>query len=434
MTLKKGAALNRPESTNQLIDHFFRHQSGNLCARLTGFFGVRNIDLVEDMVQAALLTAAESWKVNGVPENPSGWIAKVAHNKVIDFLRREKRKKTLEEQEANLLPESSTDSLAEFDDENLFQDDLLKLIFACCQPEIPDHSSIPLTLKLVGGFSEKEIAAALLQSPESIKKRIYRAKKQMAENPSCLELPPKSQLPQRLQSVHHVLYLMFNQGYSPSDGPKAIRDDICEEATRLCHLLCKNSTICNGSTKALLALMLFQASRLDARIGSEGQSILLVDQDRNQWDQFLIRSGLHYLKESEREDYSSYHVEARIAMLHCIAKDFHSTDWKQIDSLYEKLFEETENPVYRINQAIAKSQFLKKVDLQDAMELLLRIKNQKQLQSYPWLDAAIGSVHQKAGNFSKAIDFFQNAMNLAKNNADKRLLAKEIRTCENHRN
>ena len=284
------------KSANQLVEHFFRHESANLLAVMTRAFGMRHIDLVEDMVQVAMVEAMHTWKLRGIPDNPAGWIHRVAKNRILDALRREKT-----HEQAIALSGFSIDDQESIVDqwlkEERISDSLLRMMFVCCHYSLDRNSQIALTLKTLCGFSVSEIASGLLLTDETVKKRIQRAKKSLASANVQLELPSDDQLTIRLDAVHNVLYLMFNEGYSTSSGTEPIRDDICEEAVRLCNLLCESS--CSSSaSKALLALLLFHASRLDARTDESGTVILLEDQDRTRWDRRLIGTAQCCLKQS----------------------------------------------------------------------------------------------------------------------------------------
>ena len=325
------------ESANQLVEHFFRHESANLVAVLTRAFGMRRIDLVEDMVQVAMLEAMHAWKQRGIPENPSGWIHRAAKNRVLDALRREKTY----EQAIALSGHSVDDQASVVDlwlEEERISDSLLRMMFVCCHPSLDRKSQIALALKTLCGFSVSEIARGLLLPDETVKKRVQRAKKSLASANMRLELPSDEELTQRLDVVHDVLYLLFNEGYSTSSGTEPIRDDICEEAARLCHLLCESS--CSSSaTKALLALLLFHAARLDARTDETGAVVLLEEQDRTKWDRYLIGAAGCWLAKSKTDQPTTFHLEAAIAMQHCIAPSVEATDWSAIVHLYGRLLQ-----------------------------------------------------------------------------------------------
>jgi len=410
------------QSTNQLVEHFFRHESANLVAVLTRAFGVRRIDLVEDMVQVAMLEAMHAWKQRGIPDNPAAWIHRVAKNRILDAMRREK---TYEKAIA-LSGHSMEDQESIVDrwlEEEHLPDSLLRMMFVCCHPSLERKTQIALTLKALCGFGISEIARGLLLPVETVKKRIWRAKNSLRAANVQLELPSGDQLSLRLDVVHDVLYLMFNEGYSTSHGIEPIRDDICEEAARLCHLLCE-SPFHSPATKALLALLLFHAARLDARTDSGGAVILLEDQDRAKWDRRLICAAGCWLAQSKTDQPTTFHIEAAIAMQHCIAPSVEATDWGTIVRLYNRLLQLRESPIYALNRAIALGQA---GDLREAMSQLQSLRSREDMQNYLLLDCAFARIHELEGNTEKAIDSCSVALSKAVAPHEKELLERKIR-------
>ncbi|HMF12367.1 MAG TPA: sigma-70 family RNA polymerase sigma factor, partial [Gemmataceae bacterium] len=272
----------QPEPVAPLVEHFFRHEAGRLVSVLTRIFGWRHYDLVEDTVQATLLDALEAWRIRGVPDNPSAWVHRVAKNKILDSLRRDRICERVLGELASTRPtnEEGLDNLF-FDSE--IEDSQLRMMFACCHPHLARENQLALTLKALGGFSNAEIARALLVGEDTIKKRLQRATRDLIDHDVALDPPAAGELSQRLDSVHQVLYLLFNEGYSSSEGESAIRTDLCEEAARLCHLLSSHPRFRTPSTHALMALMLFHAARLESRLDQRGSVLLLEEQDRGQW-------------------------------------------------------------------------------------------------------------------------------------------------------
>jgi RNA polymerase sigma factor (sigma-70 family) len=410
------------ESTNQLVEHFFRRESANLVSVLTRAYGIRRIDLVEDMVQVAMLEAMHTWKQGGVPENPAAWIHRVAKNRILDAMRREK---TFEK--AITLSGQSIDDqesiVEQWLEEEHLPDSLLRMMFVCCHPSLERKTQIALTLSTLCGFGVSEIARGLLLPGETVKKRVWRAKKSLAAANVPLELPSGDQLTQRLNVVHDVLYLMFNEGYSTTHGTEPIRDDICEESARLCHLLCE-SPCQTPAAKALLALLLFHASRLDARTDEDGAVVLLEDQDRSQWDRFLIGSAQCWLEKSKTDQPTTFHLEAAIAMQHCIAPSLEATDWSIIVQLYSRLLQLRESPIYTLNRAIAVGQA---GDTREGLAQLQALRDREDMKNYLLLDCAIARMHELEGNNEIAIDCYLGA--LAKQAAphEKELLERKLR-------
>ncbi len=415
------------QSTNQLVEHFFRHESANLVAVLTRAFGMRRIDLIEDMVQVAMLEAMHAWKQRGIPGNPAAWIHHVAKHRILDTLRREKTYEkavalsglSMADQSINA-QESIVDQWLE---EEHLPDSLLRMIFVCCHPSLDRKTQIALTLKTLCGFGISEIARGLLLPSETVKKRVQRAKNSLATANVQLELPSNDQLTLRRDAVHDVLYLMFNEGYSTSHGTEPIRDDICEEAARLCHLLCE-SPCSSPATKALLALLLFHAARLDARTDEDGAVILLEDQDRTKWDRCLIGTAQSWLGQSKTDQPTTFHLEAAIAMQHCLSPSVEATDWGTIVLLYSRLIQLRESPVYALNRAIAMGQA---GDTHEALSQLQKLQNREDMKHYLLLDCAFARIHELEGNKEAAIDSYLVALSKTVAPHEKALLEKKLR-------
>ena len=410
------------EPANQLVEHFFRHESANLVAVLTRAFGIRRLDLIEDMVQVAMLEAMHAWKQRGVPDNPTAWIHRAAKNRILDTLRREQT-----HEKAIALSGQSIQQQASIVDGWLEQeripDSLLRMMFVCCHPSLDPKTQIAFTMKTLCGFGTGEIARGLLLTKETVKKRTQRAKKSLAEMNVKLELPPDEELATRLDVVHNVLYLMFNEGYSTSHGTEPIRDDICEEATRLCHMLCE-SAYCSAATRALLALLLFHASRLEARMDEHGAVVLLEDQDRSKWDRRLIGIGQSWLVRSKTDQPTTLHLEAAIAMQHCVSDSVETTDWNLIVRLYDRLLQLRASPVYALNRAIARGQ---SGETSVALRELRLIRDREQMKDYFLVDCAIARIHELDGNRSEAINAYLDAMTKEIAPHEKELLKKKLR-------
>ena len=280
----------------QLVDHLFRHQYGHLVSMLTRIFGFDNLDFVEDVVQETLLKALRHWPYHGIPDNPAGWLYQSARNHALDIIRRnalfrDKAAQIARELEGAGRPAPQTA-------ETSLEDDELAMIFACCHPALPRDTRVALTLKTVGGFSVAEIARAFLTNDTTIAQRLVRAKRRLRDEFIVLKVPADREMPERLESVLDVLYFMFNEGYSAHSGANLVRFDLCEEAIRLVQLLALNPAGDRPVVHALAALMLLQASRLSARQTSDGQLLLLADQDRTLWDRRLIDRGLYHLSQA----------------------------------------------------------------------------------------------------------------------------------------
>ncbi len=412
----------RPVETDQLVEHFFRHQSANLISVLTRAFGFGKLDLIEDMVQSAMLTAMNSWKKNGIPDNPAAWIHRVARNRLLDVLRREKIHQTALSHAG--VSDELTDTLVDqwLEDDEI-ADSLLRMMFACCHPLLDRISQIALTLKILCGFSIDEIARGLLMNAESVKKRIQRAKQKLSSAAVSLEFPPAADQAERLDAVNDVLYLLFNEGYSTSKGVHPIRDDVCEEAARLCHLLCQHPRLSTPKTKALMALMLFHASRFESRIDEHGGVVLLSDQDRSKWDQNLIRIAEIWLARSKDQQPSRFHFEAAIAQQHCKAPDLESTQWDIIVKLYDRLLELNDSAIYRLNRAIA---IAIHGDLAKAFAEIDIVKSKFNSANYPLVDCVSAAIHELDGNPQAAIDDYLRALSRTTVKHERQLIERKL--------
>jgi RNA polymerase sigma-70 factor (ECF subfamily) len=418
------------EPVAQLVEHFFRHEAGRLVSVLTRIFGWRNFDLVEDMVQTTLLDALESWHIRGVPDNPSGWVHQIAKNKILDALRRDRIGERVFGEWAALRT-THEPGLDELFLDTEIEDSQLRMMFACCHPHLSRENQLALTLKALCGFGNSEIARALLQSEETIKKRLQRATRDLTDQQITLDPPSASQLVERLESVHQVLYLLFNEGYSSSDGETAIRVNLCEEAARLCHLLCSHRRFSTPATHALMALMLFHAARLDARLDQSGSFLLMEEQDRMKWDQRLIRRAQEFLDESaEGTLVSPYHLEAGIAFHHCTSKSYTDTNWPAILRLYDALLTMHRSPVYLLNRAIVVAQI---EGPQAGIRALDEAKQDASLRRYHLFDATLGALYLCAGNLSRAQEHLEAARQKTSSPFDHQVIDRRLVECAQRR-
>ncbi len=414
------------ESSSPLVEHFFRHESGRLVSSLTRVFGMRNFDLVEDMVQSALLEAFTTWRLHGIPDNPSAWMRRVAKNRILDALRHRAIVTRLAPEWARLRAPTEAASVDHLFLDAEIEDSQLRMIFACCHPVLSRENQIALTLKSLCGFSNAEIAKALLTNVETIKKRIQRAKKQLVEQDVALVEPDLSELPQRLDSVHQCLYLLFNEGYLASGGERAVREDLCEEAARLCHLLCAHPRCHSPATFALLALMLFHAARLSGRTDTDGRILLLEDQDRTQWDARLIAAARRYLDHSATgQTITTYHLEAGIALHHCAATSFAATDWKALLQLYDGLLRIHPSPVYRLNRAIVICHVRGPASAIQELQSM----DSGPLQTYYLWDATLGELYRRLGELELARHHLEQAKIKTQSLSEQELLARRIAAC-----
>jgi RNA polymerase sigma-70 factor (ECF subfamily) len=340
-------------SSVSIPEHFFRHEYGRLVSVLSHRLGVRHLEAIEDAVQSALATGLEAWKANPLPENPSAWLYRVAWNRLIGDLRQRARRLAILKRHAQTeFSPVSIDPQAASEDE--IADDLLKMLFFCCDTEIPVESRLVLALKTLCGFDVGEIAQRLFTSEENIYKRLSRARNHLkSKNKKTADLTP-ADYSARLEGVHYILYLLFSEGYLSTLVNFSLRSDLCREAIRLTELLARSSVGAVPETAALLAMMYFHLARSSGRVDGSGGLVLLEDQDRTLWDGKLIRAGMGWLELSARGDrYSRYHAEAAIAAEHCLAPSFSETNWEKILRQYDLLLSSEPTAVLELNRAVA---------------------------------------------------------------------------------
>lgn len=413
----------KKNSYENLASHLFRTEAGKMVSVLTRIFGLSHIEIAEDIVQDTFLKALNEWNYNELPQNPQAWLYRVAKNKTIDYLRHQKHVMEYESDISHLLKSEWTlsKSVNDLFLDNEIQDSQLRMIFTSCHPALPGESQIALTLKTLCGFSIKEIARALLTTEANINKRLFRAKQKLREEHTKFEIPMGDSLIERIDSVYKVIYLIFNEGYSTTDSERIIRKDLCAEALRLCQILSEHPVGNVPKTYALLSLMCFHSSRLDARTDDKGYIILLKEQDRKLWNKALIAKGFEYLSiSSEGNSISEYHIEAGIASYHLSAESFEKTDWGNILKLYEMLERINPSPVTTLNKAIASSHVH---DVKFALEELLRIKN---LEKYYLYHATLAEFYRDLGNKKKAKQHLERASALTESKHEKKLIDQKI--------
>ena len=421
------------ELVHKTIDHLFRHESGKMVSVLSRLLGLQNMETAQDIVQDTLLQAMNTWGYNGIPENPSAWLYRVARNKAIDFLRRRQKFRSISPEYASLVESeySLSPTISNLFLETEIQDSQLRMMFACCHPSIPEESQVALTLKTLCGLSAAEISKAFLTNEETISKRIYRARENIRSEKIELEVPIGNELSLRLDTVLKSLYLLFNEGYNSSHPDTLIREELCEEAMRLCLLLSRHPITAFPRSKALMSLFCFQSSRLQARLDDVGHIILLKEQDRKKWSRPLIQKGFDFLDAAAEPfvngtfsgEVSVYHIEAAIASLHASAPSFSQTDWQSIYHLYETLYQLQPNPVVAMNKAIASAYAIGK---QHALDELLLIRG---LETHHLYYASIGEIQFELNEKENARKAFENALRLTNSHSEKQLLLEKIKLC-----
>ncbi len=410
----------------EAVDHLFRREAGRMVATLTRYLGTGNLHLAEDVVQDAMAKAMQTWPFTGIPSNPSAWIIQTARNRAIDQMRRSHiwtdRLQLLTPYIQECLARASATPAALFEEE--IRDGRLRMMFACCHPDLPPEVQLALTLKTLCGFGEAEIAAAFLTTPGAIAKRLVRGRQTLREKGISMELPSTSELVSRLDLVLQVLYLLFNEGYKSSHGDALVDEDLCAEAINLAESLVHHPVGRQPKTQALLALMYFGAARLPARLDAHGNILLLEDQDRSFWDRSKIGTGLCCLEASGAGDeLSRFHFEAGIAAQHCLAPSFATTNWRQILSLYDSLAEMDDSPVVALNRAVA---FSKVYGAKAGLDTLTSIAHRPAFVSYYRYPAVVGHLWQEAGDFTKAATYYRRALDLATVPAERAFFEKRL--------
>ncbi|MGB5819121.1 MAG: sigma-70 family RNA polymerase sigma factor [Saonia sp.] len=341
-----------PKDPKTVVDHLFRTEYGKVLSALVYKFGTSELEKIEDAVQDSLLKAMQVWGYTSIPDNPTGWLLRVANNKLIDQFRKDKKINFSEDISPFL--NNSESEVNEIALGNAISDSQLQLIFACCHPSLSQEYQIILSLKLIGGFNNREIAEALLKKEETIAKSFTRAKKKLKEEIKTLEAPIAIGLQSRLFVVIRVIYLLFSEGYTATSGAQMIKKDICYEAIRLSLILHGNPYCQHPNLDALIALMCFHAARFDARLDEKMELVDLEHQDRSKYSRELIRIGVFHLEHSGTTDSqpSNYHLEAAVSFYHCTAPSFESTDWKSILRLYDLQLQKQYSPIVQLNRVV----------------------------------------------------------------------------------
>lgn len=414
----------KENTIKQEIDHLFRHEYGKIVAHLTGVFGTGKMEMIEDSVQDALMKAMQVWPYKNLPEDPSSWILKVARNKMIDKLRRQNNfRNKYEATRITLATSGEFYELPVEPSDNELNDDLLKMIFACCSTGMSQEQQVIITLKILCGFGTAEIARALFKKKGAVLKACTRAKNQLGKLRKKPELPAGKKLESHLQSVLYVLYLMFNEGYNATRGERLIRYNLCGEAIRLNHILIGNKRCDSPDSRALLALMYFHASRFQARTSPEVSMLTLEEQDRNKWDRALIKKGFENLNRSAYGTrLSKYHIEAGIAATHCMASDLESTDWPLILQLYDLLLQVDPSPAVMLNRVVAIAQ----VKGEDAALKELQKEELTKLEEYYLYQTIKAELLVRTGKIESGKDLLKKAIRCTNNKAEQNFIRQKL--------
>jgi len=400
------------------VEKIFRAEHGQVLAALISRF--EDFDLAEDALQDALVNALESWQTAGIPKNPGAWLMAVARRRAIDRLR---RSATRERSLVSLdLPVSQEGP--EMDDTQ-FPDDRLKLMFTCCHPSLALEAQVALTLHTLGGLKTPEIARAFLVPEATMAKRLTRARAKIRNAGIPYRVPPIDLLPERLQALQAVIYLIFNEGYAATSGDEPIRKELCEEAIRLGRVLAALMPE-NAETRGLLALMLLHDSRRETRLDEAGQLVLLGEQDRSRWDRNKVREGIEVLDEAlALNDPGPYQVQAAISALHAEAPTAEATDWRQIAALYDALARMTPSLVVEVNRAVAVAMAAGTPEGASlGLQMLLRLEDQAE-GFYPY-HVARADLLRRTNQREAAAEAYERALALCGNKAERAYLHRRL--------
>ncbi|MFL5646054.1 MAG: RNA polymerase sigma factor [Chloroflexota bacterium] len=411
-------------TAREIVDRVFREEHGRAVATLIRVTG--DFDLAEEAVQDAFISALETWPQRGVPDNPGAWITTTARNRAIDRLRRRKRlvEKTEEMgREAALDPELEAIDPGPSEDAMPITDDRLRLIFTCCHPALAMEARVALTLRTLGGLTTPEIARAFLVPEPTLAQRLVRAKRKIRDAGIPYRVPPAELLPERLDGVLRVLYLVFNEGYAASSGDSLMRRELCTEAIRLARIVVSLLPD-EPETRGLLALMLLHDARRDARVGADGSLILIDDQDRSRWDASRIAEGQALVQDALADGRPGpYQVQAAIAALHDEAATSAETDWPQIASLYATLQRMSPSPVVELNLAAA-------VALADGpgvgLAMMDGIAASGDLDDYPYLHSSRAELLRRLERWTEAEAAYRQALALTTNDPERVFLERRL--------
>jgi RNA polymerase sigma-70 factor, ECF subfamily len=420
------------------IETLYRSESGRVLATLVRLLG--DLDLAEESMHEAFATALESWPRTGIPENPRPWLISTARFKAIDVMRRHARFDGVQTDLALYLESRINETTQEVDE---IEDDRLRLIFTCCHPALPPEAQVALTLREVCGLTTEEIARAFLVTPATLAQRIVRAKTKIRETPIPYEVPTPEELPERLDAVLQVIYLVFNEGYSAAAGAEVTRAELTGEAIRLGRLLLElqpepevvhrenigpeniDPEIMRSEINGLLALMLLQESRRAARTSPTGELILLENQDRSLWNREQIAEGVALVEQAlTSRRFGPYTLQAAIAAVHAEAESSAATDWRQIVALYNQLVRIQPSPVVQLNRAVA-------IAMRDGPEAGLAqidaILAHGELAKYYLAHSARADLYRRLGRTTEARSSYEKALALTQQKPERRFLEERIR-------
>ncbi|HSS21531.1 MAG TPA: RNA polymerase sigma factor [Pyrinomonadaceae bacterium] len=408
------------EYIGDMLDTLYRVDSRRILATLIRLLG--DFDLAEEAMHEAFAAALSAWPQSGVPHNPRPWLISTARFKAIDTLRRRARFDASQDELARYL-EAQLSAAEKSAEEDSVDDDQLRLIFTCCHPALPPEGQVALTLREVCGLTTEEIARAFLVTPATLAQRIVRAKTKIRETPIPYEVPGAEELPERLGAVLHVIYLVFNEGYSAAAGAEVTRAELTSEAIRLCRLLAELQP--EPEVNGLLSLMLLQESRRAARTSPTGELILLEHQDRSLWGREPISEGLSLLERAlKSQRFGPYTIQAAIAAVHAQAESIAATDWREIVWLYDRLLGIMPSPVVELNRAVA---IAERDGPAAGLALIDALLEKGELANYYLAHSARADMYRRLGRTAEARASYEKALSLTQQKPERQFLQERIR-------
>lgn len=386
------------EKVQQMVDQLYKKHFGKMVTALLCFSRDIDLETAEDIVQDSFSAALVEWR-GFIPANPAGWIYRVCKNKALNRIKKNDLIRSFAQH-------GDFRELEELPQDSFFDDHQLKLLFVCAHPNLSPKVQVIITLKYVANLKVESIARVFGMTVDGVDKLLQRARQKIRFENILLQEPGRAALQQRVPVVHKIIYLIFNEGYKASWGKEILREELCEEALLINKALLE-SNIGNKETMALHALMLFNAARFKARLGTAGELLDLEEHDRNLWNKDMIRLGVRYLQKSRSEASSAFHYEASIAYLHCMAENFKATNWQAISDLYQKLLQLNGNPFVELNYAIALYYAGHK---NTSMEILRDLERNPFLNHYYLLNAALGKIYFMEGDYLLSEKYFRKTL------------------------